>query len=147
MDGSVLLGILKVVVISLAPVVIVASFRHARAAGVWSVVLARRLHLLRPPPVLPDGPPLETLAATLRRLRPRVHSPRPGTAIARQRGINAAYDGALVNTARALDVPTALADLPDGFEQEAERMRLEHALAAAGLVWEVPEDQPHDPAA
>jgi hypothetical protein len=139
MDGNVLLGILRVVAISLVPVVIAAAFVHARFLLDTALRVARRLHLLRPPPVRPDGPPLETLASTLRRLRPRVHSPRPGTAVARQRGIAAAYDDALVNTARALDVTTTLADLPEGFDREAERLRVEHALARAGLCWQVQE--------
>lgn len=139
MDGSVLLGVLRVIAISLVPVVIMGAFLHVRALSESAIALARRLHLLRRPPVRPDGPPLETLAATLRRLRPRVHSPSPGTAVARQRGITAAYDGALVNTARALDVPTTLDDLPEGLNQEFERLRLENALERAGLSWRVQE--------
>ena len=59
--------------------------------------------------------------------------------MARQRGIAAAYDDALVNTARALDVATTLGELPEGFDREAERLRLEHALARAGLCWQVQE--------
>ena len=135
MDGSVLFGILRVVAISLVPVAIAAVFVNLRTLVEGGTHLARRLHLLRPPPERPDGPPLETLAATLRRLRTRVHSPSPGTAVARQRGIAAAYDDALVNTARALEVTTTLAGLPEGLEREAERLRLEHALAQAGLCW------------
>jgi hypothetical protein len=139
MDSTVLFGLLQVVAISLLPVAIVGAFLHARVLLDHGLRLARRLHLVRPPPVRPDGPPLETLAATLRRLRERVRSPRPGTAVARQRGIAAAYDDALVNTARALEVPTTLADLPEGFDREAERLRLEDALEQAGLCWQVQE--------
>ena len=139
MEGNVLFGILRVVAISLVPVGIAATFVHARFLLDTGTGVARRLHLLRPPPVRPDGPPLETLAATLRRLRPRVHSPRPGTAVARQRGIAAAYDDALVNTARGLHVPTTLADLPEGYDRAAERLRLEDQLAQAGLCWQAQE--------
>jgi len=140
MDGTVLLGFVKVIGISLVPVAFMAAFLHARVLLHGGVTLARRWHLLRPLPVPPYGPPLETLAANLRRLRPEVHSPRPGVAMARYRGIVAAYDGALVNTARALDVATTLAELPEGgFDQEAERLRLEHALELAGLTWQVQE--------
>jgi hypothetical protein len=135
-DANVLFGVIRVVGIALAPVAIAAAFVNAGRMLRAATPLARRLHLLRTPPVPPDGPPLETLAATLRRLRPRVHSPEPGVAVVRQRGIVAAYDGTLVNTARALDVPTVLADLPEeGFDRDAERLRLEHALGRAGLVW------------
>ncbi len=139
MDANVLFGFLKVIGISLVPVAIVAAFIHARSVGEVGIALGRRLHLLRTPPTPPVGPPLETLAASLRRLRPAVRSPRPGVAMARQRGIVAAYDGCLVNTARALNVPTSLAELPDGFDQEVERLRLEHALEQAGLVWQAQE--------
>lgn len=134
MDGSVVLGITRVVAISLAPVVIVGAFLHAGDLLESTRLLARRLHLVRPPPLRPDGPPLETLAATLRRLRPRVHTTSSGTA--RQRGITAAYDGSLVATAKALDVATSLAELPEGLDRELERLRLEDALERAGLRWQ-----------
>ena len=135
MDASVLFGFLKVIGIALAPVLIVTAFVRADSLFRGSVTLARRLHLLRPPPLRPDGPPLEVLAATLRRLRPRVQTPQPGVAVARQRGIDAAYDEALVHTARALEVPTSLADLPEGYDRAAERLCLEHALEQAGFDW------------
>ena len=86
------------------------------------------------------GPPLEKLAADLRRLRPEARSPRPGVTMARQKGIVAAYDGVLVATARALGVDTSLADLPEGIDREAERLRLEDALEAAGLSWQLRQD-------
>jgi hypothetical protein len=39
----------------------------------------------------------------------------------------------LVAAAAALGVPTALEELPEGIEHEAERLRLELALERAGL--------------
>jgi len=57
--------------------------------------------------------------------------------MAKQRGIVAAYDEVLVETARALGVPTTLAEVPDGLDHEAERLRLEVALERAGLSWQV----------
>ena len=137
MDSAVLVGFLKVIGISLVPVAIMAAFIHARVLLGWCVTIGRRLHLLKTPDPPPEGPPLEKLAADLRRLRPEVRSPRPGIAMARQRGIVAAYDGVLVQAARALGVPTTLAELPEGFDHEAERLRLEHALERAGLSWRV----------
>ena len=137
MDIAVLSGLLAVVAISLVPVGIVAVFLHARFLFERCVALGRRVHLLEPPADPPAGPPLEKLAADLRRLRPEVRSPRPGVAMARQRGIVAAYDGVLVQAAAALDVPTTLPELPEGFHHEAERLRLEHALELAGLSWTV----------
>jgi hypothetical protein len=139
MDNSVLFGFLKVIGISLIPVGIIAALIHASELYERAVALSRRLHLLRPAAPPPTGRPLETLAADLRRLRAEVRHPRPGIAMARQRGIVSAYDGVLVCTARALNVPTTLADLPDGIDHEAERLRLELALEEAGLSWQVQE--------
>jgi hypothetical protein len=97
-----------------------------------------RVHLWRRPPVAPDGPPLEQLAADLRRLYPGAHFPTRGSRMPKQRGVLMAYDQRLVETARALEVPTMLDDLPaEGFDREAERLRVEHALTEAGLVWQV----------
>jgi hypothetical protein len=137
MDGTVLFGLLKVVAISLVPVGIVAAFLHARFLAQHVVALGRRVHLLAPAPDPPLGPPLEKIAADLRRLRPEVHSPRPGIAMARQRGIVAAYDGVLVRAATALGVTTTLTEVPEGLDREAERLRVEHALELAGLSWRV----------
>ena len=79
---------------------------------------------------------MEDLAATLRRLHPAVRSPRAETTPVRQQGILAAYDGVLVAAAAALGVPTTLADLPEGLDHEAERLRIEHELQRAGLSWQ-----------
>ena len=97
-----------------------------------------RAHLWRRPPVQPAGPPLEQLAADLRRLYLGAHFPKKGVRMPKQRGVLMAYDHRLVETARALDVATTLPDLPaEGFDREAERLRVEHALTRAGLVWQV----------
>jgi hypothetical protein len=137
MDGTVLLGFAKVIGISLVPVAVFGVALHGRAFLEQGRAFGRRLRLV--PPALPSapGPPLEKLAADLRRLRPEVLSPRPGIAMARQRGIVAAYDGVLVATAQALGVPTTLVDLPEGLDHEVERLRLEHALGQAGISWQV----------
>jgi hypothetical protein len=136
MDGAVLFGFLKVIGISLVPVGVMAALINAGELHQRAVALGRQLHLLQPAATPPDGPPLEKLAADLRRLRAEVRHPRPGVAMARQRGIVSAYDGVLVSTARALGVPTTLADLPEGLDHEAERLRLELALEDAGLSWQ-----------
>ena len=67
-------------------------------------------------------------------------SPKPGVPMARQRGIVAAYDNVLRDTARTLSVPTNLTELHEGIDREAERLRLEHALEVAGLSWRVHDD-------
>jgi len=137
MEGDLLVGFAKVIGISLVPVALFGAALHARGFFEKSTELARRAHLIPPAPPAASGPPLEKLAADLRRLRAEVRSPRPGIAMAKQRGIVAAYDEVLVETARALGVPTTLAEVPDGLDHEAERLRLEVALERAGLSWQV----------
>jgi hypothetical protein len=88
------------------------------------------------------------VAADLRRLYPAAHFPQKGVRMPKQRGVLMAYDDRLVAAAHALEVPTTLPDLPaEGFDREAERLRLEYALTRAGLVWQVRNDWPQDPAA
>ncbi|MCW2829300.1 MAG: Conserved putative rane protein [Marmoricola sp.] len=137
--GSVAIGVLTFIGICLAPVAFVSALLHGHQIAALVVSLGRRLGLVAPPPTPPSGPPLEKLAADLRRLRPQVRCPRQGLGAARIRGTRAAYDGVLILTARALEVETILGDLPDGFDREAERLRLEDALEQAGLSWQVQE--------
>lgn len=137
MDGTVLIGFAKVIGISLVPVALFGAVIHGHVVVDRGRALARRLHLLAPQAPATHGPPLERLAADLRRLRPLACSPRPGVPMARHRGTVAAYDLVLADTARALAVPTRLPELPTlGIDREAERLRLEHALEQAGLSWE-----------
>ena len=137
MDGVVVVGLAKVVGISLVPVAIFSLALHGPAIVERGRATGRRLHLLSPEAPATGGPPLERLAADLRRLRPLARHPRPGVPMARHRGIVAAYDMVLVDTARALSVPTGLAELPVlGIDREAERLRLETALESAGLSWD-----------
>jgi hypothetical protein len=140
MDGRVLTGLLEVVVISMVPVVLIAALLRFDLICEFTASLGRRVHLLPARPERLPGPPLEKLAADLRRLRPEARSPRPGVPMARQKGIVAAYDGVMVATAHALGVATPLADLPEGIDREAERLRLEDALATAGLSWQLHQD-------
>jgi hypothetical protein len=140
MDDRVLAGLLEVVVISMVPVTVIAVLIHRERLLEVSVSLGRRAHVLPAAPAPLAGPPLEKLAADLRRLRPEARSPRPGVPMARQKGIVAAYDGVLVATARALGVPTSLELLPDGIDREAERLRVENALEASGLSWQLHQD-------
>ena len=139
------------VAMALTPVVMLVAARRLPGFLPRVRVVLIRLHLWRRPPVAPAGPPLEQLAADLRRLYPGAHFPTRGSRMPKQRGVLMAYDHRLVETARALDVPTTLDDLPaEGFDREAERLRVEHALTEAGLVWQVRQfgqDWPDHPAA
>ena len=139
----------RVVLVCVAPLlVILAATRASRVArGLRGVLL--RCRVLHEPPVQSTRVPLEQLAADLRRLYPDAHFPRAGLRMPKQRGILMAYDKRLAETAAALDVGTDLVELPIiGFEREVERLRVEHALAEAGVVWQVqPSPWRADPAA
>jgi hypothetical protein len=140
MDMRVLVGLLEVVGLALAPVAMVSVLVRVNLIYEACMSLGRRLYLFHTPPARPAGPPLEKLAADLRRLRPAARMPRPDVPMAQQRRSLAAYDAVLVATARALDVPTTLGELTEGFEREVERRHLEHALEEAGLSWQLHQD-------
>jgi len=85
------------------------------------------------PPVVPVGPPIEQIAADLRRLsRHRVgiatRSPVWFTAVQR------AYDDRLRLACRSLEIEEFLGEL-DGVDREIERVRVEGHLIAAGMVF------------
>jgi hypothetical protein len=146
MKGAVLVGLVQIIGLALLPLAMVSFFLHARGLLQRAIALGRRVGLVEPLVEQPDGPPLEELAATLRRLHPAVRSPRAETTTVRQQGILAAYDGVLVAAAAALGVPTTLAELPEGLDHEAERLRIEHELQRAGLSWQVTKSgQPPQP--
>jgi hypothetical protein len=96
--------------------------------------LRRRLtHRVSPPPELATGPPIERIARDVRRLRAELLATTPGTPMARRIGVTRAYDDVLADACRALAVPDSLTGLPSGIERDAERLRVEHQLRAAGL--------------
>lgn len=94
------------------------------------------LRRLRPPPPLPAVLPIERVATNLRRLdrdlrRYAVEGPLPGKhtrVVAAQQ----AYEDLLVQACAALDVEQRLREL-SGSERSVEVLRVEAALAAAGL--------------
>lgn len=101
--------------------------------------LARRVaHRVRPRPApqLPVGPPIEQVAADLRRLgrdltRLRA-APVDQFRVVRLRGCQLAYDDRLADAARALEVDHRLGCC-GGAARRVERARLERALAQRGL--------------
>jgi hypothetical protein len=93
----------------------------------------RRLHLLRQPPEVPHDPPFERLARDLRRLRAETLHHRRGESRVRRDAALAAYDQALVEACRELDLPDTLSQLPPGTDREAERLRVEWLLQQRGL--------------
>jgi len=99
----------------------------------WLCAAMERLH---PPAARPQGPPVERLAADLRRISANldalmVAGPIPGR-ILRVRSTTAAYDETLLLACRTLDVEPAGTSVPLCSEH---RLRTEAALAGAGLRW------------
>lgn len=91
---------------------------------------------VRPPRLHPQGPPIERLAADLRRISADLDAlvaagPIPGR-ILKVRSTTAAYDETLLLACRALDVEPAGASIPMSSER---RLQTEAALASAGLSW------------
>jgi hypothetical protein len=82
----------------------------------------------------PVGRPIEQVAADLRRLGAQLARVPAGAPMARRRGLQAAYDDVLVEAARLLEVPHALDAVPPGRSRDVERLRLQAALAEAGLA-------------
>ena len=130
-------GLVKLALAGMLPVLVVWTvFNLFRIARVVPAVL-RRCRLLPEPPPPPEPPrrPLELIVADLRRLATALRDVPKGVSRARHNGILLAYDDVLASAALALDVPHALADLPLGLDRDLERLRVEDALRAAGLVW------------
>jgi hypothetical protein len=95
--------------------------------------VARFLKGVKSPPPAPVGMPIERIAADLRRIRPEAQMPAPGTPMVRRLAIVAAYDQALLEACRALDIPTDLDRVSDALERESERLRTEAELERAGV--------------
>jgi hypothetical protein len=93
--------------------------------------LGARLRARRGPE--PTGPPIEKLAADLRRVHHTIADCPAGTPAVRRRAARQAYDALLVQACAAIDVPHRLDILPDGMDREIERLRVEQALRTAGL--------------
>ena len=77
--------------------------------------------------------PVQQVAADLRRLARQLALVPAGAPVARRRGLQAAYDDVLAEAAALLEVPHAMTLTPLGPARDAERLRLQAALAAAGM--------------
>lgn len=87
----------------------------------------------RRPPVQPTGPPWAVLAADVRRLHVAYRQHPAGQSMTRRRGLEQAYDDALLDACHALGVPDTLSALPSGTDRDAERLRVEYLLEQQGL--------------
>ena len=99
--------------------------------------VARLLRIVKSPAPAPAGMPIERIAADLRRIRPQALTTTAGMPMARRKAIAAAYDEALLDACRALDVPTELDRMTDALERESERLRTEAELERAGVALDV----------
>ncbi|HEV2781002.1 MAG TPA: hypothetical protein VGX25_16585 [Actinophytocola sp.] len=108
-------------------------------AAFWAVLAVPRLvegfkRRFRRPEMIAHGPPIEQLAADLRRVHRVLEHLAPGTTIVRWRATRHAYDSLLTQACAAVEVEHRLDELPEGFERNMERLRIEEALRAAGLA-------------
>lgn len=80
------------------------------------------------------APPIERLAADLRRVHRSLADCPPGTPAVRREAARQAYDALLCQACTAVDVTNRLDTLPEGMERELERLRVEESLREAGLA-------------
>jgi hypothetical protein len=81
----------------------------------------------------PDCPPIERLAADLRRVHRTLREFPPGTPAVRRKATRQAYDALLIQASQEVDVPHRLDSLAEGVDREVERLRVEEALGDAGV--------------
>lgn len=93
----------------------------------------RALHLAGPPPPDPSGPPIEQIAADIRRIRAQIRQAPPGMPVARLRGWVEAYDDVLTSACQALALDERIRAVGEGAERTLERERVERMLSEAGL--------------
>jgi hypothetical protein len=124
--GSALAGFARYLIIAVGPVL---TFGAALAAPRLLEPVADWWHRRRR---VTTRPPIERLSADLRRLRTAVRDGHQPTYV-RRTGTLRAYDDVLSATCRALEVPTRLAELPDGVERDVERLLAEAAVEHAGI--------------
>lgn len=106
--------------------------RHRASLGRALRSLARWVDVRRRGPE-PSGRPIELVAEDVRRLGARFRHPPPGLRFAKYEGLRRAYDQVLAEACGALGLAQLLGVLPPGEELDAERVRVEGLLDAAGL--------------
>ncbi|MFI5586799.1 hypothetical protein ACIA5G_17275 [Amycolatopsis sp. NPDC051758] len=82
----------------------------------------------------PQGPPIERVAADLRRVHRLLAGYPSGTPAARRFGTRQAYDELLTQACRQIGVLHRLEELPEGMDREIERLRVEQSLRERGLA-------------
>ncbi len=129
-DGSATWDLLQILAIVLAPTVVLYAVLHAGRVSRW---IGGRWRRWRKVPVAPSGPPLERIVADLHRIAGVIAALPPRAPLANRKGAILAYDDALGSACRALGLDDELRGLPFGPRRDAARVRVEAALACAGL--------------
>jgi hypothetical protein len=100
----------------------------------WALLrLPRLIRRLRRPAEMAAVPPVEDIAADLRRVRRVLRFYQPGTPAVRRLSARQAYDELLKQACVAVDVQHQLDGLPEGVDRDIERLRVEESLRCAGL--------------
>jgi hypothetical protein len=95
--------------------------------------MTRAFALRRQSELSPAVPPIQLVAADLRRLHGQLESLPRGASWVRTMGLFHAYDSLLATACQQLEVGTRLLELPDGKPRILERLRLEFLLGERGL--------------
>ncbi|TWP51799.1 hypothetical protein FKR81_13150 [Lentzea tibetensis] len=100
----------------------------------WALLrLPRLIRRMRHPKLVVEAPPVEMIAADLRRVRRVLRFYQPGTPAVRRISARQAYDELLKQACLAVDVEHRLDTLPEGVDRDIERLRVEESLRCAGL--------------
>jgi hypothetical protein len=136
MNGAIVLGILAVVALSVSGALVLRLLLQSPAAITWVAddALPRLRQRLGHRVEQPAGRPIEEIARSIRRLGGEFHGGHPGRSWVKSEAFRRAYDDALAEGCQALEVDSDLLDLVPGTDRDAERLRVEHLLAGAGLV-------------
>lgn len=136
-DAGAVTGIIQLVLLALAPTAVLWVLLHCSRFGEWATSFGRRTGVIRQAE-RPLGPPLEQIAADIRRIAASIESLPPGTPGARRQAVLLAYDEALAAACQALGVDDTMTSMPPGLARDAERLRIECELEYAGLMFNDP---------
>ncbi len=130
-DRPAVVGLLLYLAIAVTPTLVL--WVSLRLLPAVAAALGERRRARRPPPV---PPPLEATVADLRRLRGEVRARRYSTQV-RRTAVLAAYDDALLDVCRQVDVDAPLATAV-GHDRAYARLLTEAALEDAGIALDPP---------
>jgi predicted NAD/FAD-binding protein len=109
----------------------VGVFGHRRDLRLWQAELGGAGSW--PESDQPKRPPIQQVAADLRRLRRQLDRLPKGASYVRVAGVQRAYDEVLVIACAELEVDTTLSETPAGQQRDLERLRVEFMLGECGL--------------